>query len=460
MLTASEVAAQTRGFSDFHKAALRRRLWQQVGRPEQRLPPGDWPTFLCRGGRGSGKTRTGAEGLADLIFTHWEGDGDWAVIGPTFADARDTCMEGTSGLLRTLVGLYDDRKWNRSHGQLILRNGATVFCDGANDGALRIQGKNLRGAWCDEVGLWRRGRAGVQGREHQEWWEIAWDESLAFAVRIEPAQIIATGTPKRGHPLVKRLLSDPRVPSVRLKMIDNIANLARHRVEDLMAKYEGTALEAQELEGEYLEEVEGALWTDLLIAEDRWQSEWGEPQLLKTYVGVDPSGGQAEVGIVAAGQIRGRCPCGNRPELPHYAVIEDCSTKGTPEHWANAVHVCAEKVDADAVLGERNYGGDMVESTIRAAAKNDRHPYEDVNASKAKILRAEPISRIYEQHRVHHVGTFDLLEGEMTTYIPGGPSPNRLDALVWSMTKLTERAEGRGKAGRSTYVGRLPEGVA
>ena len=165
-------------------------------------------------------------------------------------------MEGPSGLLRALRGVIDRRTaWNRSHGELWLPNGTRVFCDGADDGAYRIQGKNLRGAWCDEVGLWK----------HQ--WDVAWNHSLQFAVRLEPARIVATGTPKMGNPLVGQLLGDPRIPSTRMRTIDNIDNLHDVAVQDLLKRWQGTRLGQQELEGEYLAEVEGDV-----LRRDWWQA--------------------------------------------------------------------------------------------------------------------------------------------------------------------------------------------
>lgn len=441
----SEVVAEVAGGSDeIAKGRLRRRLWKAMGRAEQQLPEGDWWLFLLRGGRGSGKTRGGAEGLADLIVDNWDGEGDWAVVAPTFADARDVCIEGDSGLLRALAGFYEPGSWNRTMGQLVLKNGATVFTDGANDGALRIQGKNLRGAWCDEVGLWRQGRQGRASDRGRQWWEIAWDESLAFAIRIDPAKIIATGTPKRGHPLVKRLLDDPTVVSRRLRTVDNIKNLSARAIDRLVNKFRGTALEKQELEGEFIDQPEGALWTLDLISEYRWKMEWGQaPNYNLVYVGVDPSGSSSEsageTGIVASGQVAGRCPCGYNTDQAHYAVISDFSLRGEAKARAQAIASCFRATQANKVIGERNYGGDMVAELVRQVG-GDRIPYEDVNATRGKDVRAEPIVLLYQQGRVHHMETFDLLEDQMAGWTrDSGWSPDRLDALVWGLHKLSER---------------------
>ena len=221
--------------------SLRGQLWKELARPEQQQPEGQWRTWYLMGGRGSGKSRTGAE-----TFCSWIRDfptGDWAIVAPTFADARDTCVEAAeSGVLPILGPLVQN--WNRSLGEIMLIDGSRIYLDGADDGALRIQGKNLRGAWCDEVGLWNQ-------------WDRAWNESISFAVRHDPSKIVATGTPKMGHGLVKLLVDDELVPKARMRTSDNVGNLNSSAVKDLYGKYGGSRLGAQELEGEWLEAIEG-----------------------------------------------------------------------------------------------------------------------------------------------------------------------------------------------------------
>jgi phage terminase large subunit-like protein len=406
-------------------------LWSNLRRTEQTTPDGSSWVWYVQGGRGSGKTRTGSESLAEIIITSIEaGDGDeqgdWAVVAPTFGDARDTCVEGPSGLRSALAGWTDGtwtKAWNRSQGQLRLANGATLFADGADDGALRVQGKNLRGAWADEVGLWRR-------------WEQAWDESLAFAVRLDPGVVIATGTPKAGHGLVKRLLfGDPDlgIPPAdhvtRMKMRDNLANLSAQVIARLEGRYQGSTLGRQELEGEYLEDVEGALWSAGLIQMHRLQSA-GE--MSRVVVAVDPPGGATEAGIVIAG-LTLDCLCGVRGA--HAYVLGDRSGKGSPDTWGQAAVDAFDDYEADRIVGEVNYGGDMVEKVVRSVRSGV--PYRAVRATRGKAVRAEPIVALYEQGRVHHIGSFGDLESEQTTWTPESTwSPNRLDALVWALTEL------------------------
>ncbi len=418
------------------KLKLSDALWRNLRRPEQIPPEGDSWVWYVRGGRGSGKTRTGAEALSERIIATIEaGDGDeqgdWGVVAPTFGDARDVCVEGPSGLRSALAGYTDGawhKAWNRSQGQLRLANGATLFADGADDGALRVQGKNLRGAWADEVGLWKK-------------WEKAWDESLAFAVRLDPGVIVATGTPKMGHLLVKRLLyGDPdlNIPpadhNTHMKMVDNIDNLSPVVVEKLLARYSGTTLGKQELDGEYLENVEGALWSTGLIHKYRL-SEAGPS--LRIVVGVDPPGGATEAGIVVAG-ITKDCICGQ--DGAHAYVLADYSGKGSPDQWGSKAVAAFDDLKADRIVGEVNYGGDMVEKVVRSVKAGI--PFKPVRATRGKAVRAEPIVALYEQGRIHHIGTFGDLESEMTTWVPPDHddastwSPNRLDALVWAITEL------------------------
>lgn len=397
--------------------------WQLHARPAQLEPDGDWRVWYVSGGRGSGKTRTGAETLAAWIRRYHDDGlvGDWAVVAPTFGDARDVCIEGPSGLLRALGGrtspyLKPDG-WNRSHGELWLSNGNRVFCDGASDGAFRVQGKNLRGAWTDEIGLWQK-------------WPVAWHESLSFAVRLDPARIVATGTPKQGHGLVKHLLGSPAAHVTRMRLLDNLANLHPDAVDELVRQFEGTRLGRQELEGEFLEDVPGALWTLDLI--DRSRVEVA-PHLDRIVIGVDPSGaadddtGSNSIGIVA---------CGFSAHLQRAYVLADVTVRAGPETWANKVVALYHQLRADLVVAERNFGGDMVRATIHAADRNI--PVRLETSSRGKRLRAEPVALKYDQDLVCHVGHLSELEAQMTSWVPdhGMDSPDRLDALVFALNEL------------------------
>lgn len=389
--------------------------WRDRARPEQLPPDGFGDTlndWYIRGGRGSGKTWDAAHALAEQIISH--PPGDWGVVAPTYADVRDTCMEGESGLLAALGprGGYW-ATWNRSMGELKLSNGATVFADGADDGALRVQGKNLRGVWADEVGLWKATK-----------WEQAWDESIGFAVRIAPAIRIATGTPKRGHPLPKRLAADPLVAQSLLLTEDNIANLDPATVERWQARWGGTTLGRQELRGELLEDSEGALWSRGLI---RYRSA---PHMSRIVIAIDPavssSAESDETGIIAAGL--------GIDTLGY--VLEDRSRQASPAIWAREAIDLYHRRKADIVVAEANNGGEMVSLTLGTVDANV--PVTLVHASRGKQARAEPIVSLYEQGRVFHEDPLPELEDQLCNWDPreGGTSPDRLDALVWAMTNL------------------------
>jgi predicted phage terminase large subunit-like protein len=194
-------------------------------------------------GRGAGKSRSAAEALSDWEANH--PPGEWAIIAPTFADGRDTCVEAPeAGILDVLGPRVAGGGWNRSLGEIHLRSGSKIYVDGADDGALRIQGKNLRGAWCDEIGLWKM-------------WDKAWNESLSFAVRHSPARIVASGTPKMGHGLVRQLVEDSAVVITRMKTSDNVGNLHPSAVAELYSRYGSSRLGQQELEGEWISAIEG-----------------------------------------------------------------------------------------------------------------------------------------------------------------------------------------------------------
>jgi phage terminase large subunit-like protein len=415
-----EPDAPWRTWAAADKLRLRRELWHRVARPEQRIPEGEWRTWYLQGGRGSGKTRSAAEAFAEIIEA--SEPGEWAIVAPTYGAARDVCVEGRSGLLQAL-GLprtYDG--WNRSMGELRLGDGSVVYVDGADDGALRVQGKNLRGVWCDEVGLWRR-------------WDLAWRESIAFAVRLAPALVIASGTPKQGHGLVRLLVEDDTVVKSRLRTSDNLANLSPDAVADLEAAYAGTRRGRQELEGEWLDDVEGALWTMPLVEDARVAVA---PALVRTVVGVDPAGtartDSDETGIVAAGLAADG----------HVYVLADASCQRSPDGWARAVMETYDAVLGDRIVAEKTMGWDMVAHTLRTV--DPSLPITEVHAAKSKRLRAEPVAALYEQGRVHHVGAFPALEDQMCSWVPGDASPDRVDALVYAVSDLVLGKPGRRRS--------------
>lgn len=404
--------------------AIRGMEWRLKANRGQQPPKGEWRTWYIRGGRGGGKTWTGSHQLAEWITDDDHAGKEWAIVAPTFGDARDVCMEGPSGLLKALGLPRSFKGWNRSYGELQLSDGGRVYCDGADDGALRIQGKNLAGLWADEVGLWRQ-------------WRTAWRESIAFAVRVDPAKIVATGTPKRGHPLVKELNDDATIPKTVVRTMDNAANLSASALEDLRRRYEGTTLGQQELEGQVLTDVPGALWRREMFRYERPPQIWaiqgsGQRQLVDDYsrvvVAVDPAvtyGPDAdETGIVVAA---------NRGDVGY--VIDDQSGRFHPTDWAKRAVAAYHVHRADAIVAESNNGGEMVRLTILGVDPTVH--VKLVTASRGKIVRAEPVANLYEQGRVYHVNPYPELEDQLCTYTKDSVvSPDRLDALVWGMTEL------------------------
>lgn len=431
------------------KQAWNQRIrWRLAAHQFQIAPLGKWRGWMLKAGRGAGKTRTGAQDAVEYCL---DNPGyRYAVVAPTQGDVRATCFEGDSGIIAVLTRMGVEYDWQKSVLELHLSNGSLILGYSAEKPD-RLRGPQFHRAWCDELAAWKDAHLGDALNTTFN--------NLNMGLRLgSDARMVITTTPKRVA-LVRELLARPDMVVTNGTTYDNLANLSPTFAEAIL-QYEGTAIGRQELLGELIEEVEGALWKLALIDRDRWRFEWGDtPKLRRVVVGVDPSGGAAEIGIVAAGLIVPPCPCGIRLDQPHYAILDDASLIGTPEVWGRAVVKCGRRWDADLIAGEVNYGGQMVESTIKAGGQDDRMPYEPVTATRGKEVRAEPISRIYEQGRVHHLGAFPSLEDELTTWTQGDKSPNRLDAMVWAMTKLSERAEGRGKAGRSTYAGRLPEGV-
>jgi predicted phage terminase large subunit-like protein len=420
--------------------------WHLRARAEQRPPLGPWRVWYVRGGRGSGKTWTGSNVLAEMAQSTV---GAFGVVAPTFADMRDKCIEGPSGVLAALGTTAAEVRrggspmvemWNRSIGEMRLRNGSTIHGDGADDGAPTIQGFNLNGLWADEVGLWRR-------------WREAWEESIRYAVRMAPARIVATGTPKRGHPLVRALMADPAVVKTLLKTKDNAANLDPALLAELYAKYAGTVLGRQELEGEILDDIPGALWNRTMLdyahPPRRMDTKTREviPDLARIVVAIDPavtSGEDSdETGIVGAG--RGADGRGY--------VLADASCRMPPADWAKRAIGLYHDLRADRIVAEANNGGDLVSTVIRTIDPNV--PVTLVHAARGKRTRAEPISALYEQGRVSHVEPMPELEDQMCSYTgaPGEDSPDRMDALVWALTDVMGVSTGTAWGGGSSWGG-------
>lgn len=350
-----------------------------------------------------------------------------ALVGETAADVRKVMVEGESGILAIsppdFMPIYSPA--NRT---LTWPNGSMAETYNATQPD-QLRGPQHHFAWCDEIAKW-------------QYMQASWDQ-LQFGLRLgdHPQQIVTT-TP-RPLTLIKKMMNDPDTVVTRGRTYDNAANLAAPFLKQIEERYGGTRLGRQELEGEVLEDIPGALWARSNIDQNRRPEAPLEMQ--RIIVAVDPAAsseeGSDETGIVCVGLAR------DADGYNRGYVLADRSIRGTPEEWAKAAVALYREFEADRIVAEKNQGGEMVEAVIRAADRNV--PVTLVHASRGKLLRAEPISALYEQNRVHHVGRFDLLEDQMCTfsqdYDRANGSPDRMDALVWGLTFLFEKITGRRK---------------
>lgn len=374
-------------------------------------------------GRGFGKTRAGAEWVRKVTCgpsplaagKHHR----IAVIAETAADARDVLVEGDSGILAVHPKDYRPL-YEPSKRRLTWPNGAmaTLFNAVEPD---QLRGPQHDAALCDELAKWRYARE-------------TWDQ-LQFGMRLgdHPQQVITT-TP-RPIPLIKEIMADLHTVITRGTTMDNASNLAPSFMKRIVSKYEGTRLGRQELNAEILDDVPGALWTREIIdgAPDDPRRVRQAPELRRVVVAVDPSGTKGDgegddVGIVVAGlgtDGRGY-------------VLADWTCQLSPEGWGRRVVEAYRLFEADRIVGEKNFGGDMVRFVVSTADK--RASYKDVTASRGKVIRAEPISALYEQGKISHVGALPELEDQMCAMTASGyvgeGSPDRADALVWALTEL------------------------
>ena len=392
-------------------------LWAHVSQ----LPPmGDeWRVWLLMAGRGFGKTRAGAEWIHKLATKRPAIR--IALIGASIADARSIMVEGVSGLLRVADLRQCRLEWEPSNSRVTWpnRSEARLFSGDHADG---LRGPEFDIAWCDELAKWREGPA-------------AWD-NLQFALRRGPRPRVLVTTTPRPIALLKRIGEDRLTVTTRGRTSDNVS-LDEQFAEIMHATYGGTRIGRQERDGEFLEDVEGALWPRELIERSRAEPPAAFDRIV---VGVDPPAGASEgsdaCGIVVAGSREGRL-----------YVLEDASARGlSPEGWASRVAAAAARWNTSQVVAEANNGGLMVQSVLQAA---DLGLFVRlVHATKGKSARAEPIALKFETGKAFFAGEFAELEAELGGMIAGGGyegpgrSPDRADAMVWAMTVLSETRSG------------------
>lgn len=402
----------------------RKLLTEWVPLPHQ-IPPADddWLLWLLLAGRGAGKT----DACAHYVNEHVNGPPCFpgghrvGIIAPTLGDVSDACVNGPSGLR---AHNPDVQEITRKGGTYVIwPNGSEAKEFGAHtaDDVERLRaGGNRCLVWCEELAAWRQ-------------LEPAW-QHMRFGLRVGARpHVVASTTPKPRKHLIK-LIEDPRT---RISTASTKSNphLAQSIRDDLLHTYGNTRLGRQELDAELLTEVEGALWTQRQI--DDFRVRRAPEDLVRIIVGVDPSGGSTddhdEQGILIAA----------KGADGHGYVLADRSCRESPDGWGRRAVQGFVDFEADKIVAEKNYGGEMVEAVVNAAAKamGVSIAYKPVNASRGKRLRAEPIHQLYEQGLIHHVGTFPELEDQQTEWVPesGKASPDRLDALVWALTELFVR---------------------
>lgn len=409
--------------------------WELWARPNQLEPDPilkngeQWVTWLILAGRGFGKTRCGAE-----TIIKWVQQGHCrriALIAQDSADARDVMVEGESGILACSPRDFKP-KYEPSKRRLTWPNGAVGTLFSAEDYD-SLRGPQFDGAWCDELCKWRYAQE-------------AWD-NLQFGLRLgeHPKQIITT-TP-RPMTLLKEIVLRSDTAITKGSTMENLANLAPPFKKQVIDKYLGTRTGRQELDAEILDDVPGALWSRAMIDASRIRPVDSVtpiilPDFVRIVIAVDP---QKEVGEAAAETgitVHGRDQAGDG------YLLEDLSINGTPEEWGRAAVMAFDDWAGDQIVYEANQGGEMVAAVLRQAAKSlkdeglrtaDFVPLKAVHATRGKIVRAEPVSQLYEQKKIHHVGYFPELEDQLCEYTPDGSmgySPDRMDALVWGFTEL------------------------
>lgn len=389
--------------------------WYGFENDGQREPQGDWRIWLIQAGRGFGKTRAGSEWVSQVARD--VPGARIALVAATMADGQRVMIEGPSGLI-AVARDHEPVRWVRERRELRFANGAVAMLYSAEAGE-ELRGPEHHAAWCDELAKWRRG-------------EAAWD-NLMMGLRLgDRPRVVVTTTP-RSNAVMRRIKAAPGIAETFGRTREN-PWLPDSFVAAMLDSYGGTRLGRQELDGELLEDVEGALWTRALVERCRVDADSiGKP--VRVVIGVDPpatSHGDA-CGIVAAALLRdGRL-----------AVVEDASVeKAAPGVWAQAVAATAARWGAERVIAESNMGGEMVTAVLAQA--DIALPVRTVHASVGKARRAEPVALAYERGQVVHAGVFEGLEDELCGlqvgggYAGPGRSPDRADACVWALAALLE----------------------
>ncbi len=376
--------------------------WSAQARPAQRWPEGDWRIWLVLAGRGWGKTRTGAEAVRHAIT---RGARRIALVGRTLTDARAIMVDGASGL-RSVCPPGERPVLIAMRRELRFANGVRAFLYSGDRPDL-LRGPEHDFAWGDEVAAWR----------YPETLDM-----LLMGLRLgQDPRLVLTTTP-RPTALIRNLAAGGDVFLTRGRTLDNAGNLPPPVLDFLQRRYAGSRLGRQELDGEILGDAEGALFRMGDIDAARCSEP---PALSRIVIGLDPAVGSGTTGIVIAGA----------DERGHAYVLGDHSARLSPLGWAREVAACVTRYGAHAVIAESNQGGDLIAANLALADMDAA--IRPVHARQSKQDRAGPVAALYEAGRVHHAGQFAELEEQMTGWVPGsGSSPDRLDALVWTVGDL------------------------
>jgi len=331
--------------------------------------------------------------------------------GQMKADVRDTIVEiGDSSIMRVALPWFRPM-YEPSKRRLTFPNGSICLIY-SGDEPDQLRGPQHQKAWVDELAKFK-------------YPVETWDNLEMGLRKGDNPQVICTTTP-RPIKIIRDLIADSRTVQTRGSTLDNAANLNPLFIERMQSKYEGTWLGRQEINGDILGDKPEALWKRSDIDDNKVRQI---PELSYVVVGVDPAAtskaGSDDTGIIAAGKSKDG----------HFYILEDYTVHDTPQKWGNAAITAYHKHQANKIIGETNNGGEMVEHTLKTIDSNI--PFKAVHASRGKATRAEPVSALYEQGRIHHFGTFPELEDQLCEWVPGAEkSPDRLDALVWVITEL------------------------
>lgn len=421
----ADVAVQDRFLSELDEGELMALpfLFEFWAMPHQLPPKGDWRSWVIMGGRGAGKTRAGAEWVRAQVEGARPLDAGRcrrvALVGETIEQVREVMIFGDSGILACSPA---DRRpdWEATRKRLVWPNGAVATVHTAHDPE-GLRGPQFDAAWVDELAKWKKA-------------EETWDQ-LQFALRLGDDPRVCVTTTPRNVGVLKKLLASSSTVTTHAPTEANAANLAGSFLEEVRARYRGTRLGRQELDGVLLADAEGALWTSERIEAGRVRDV---PLLDRIVVGLDPAtttgAGSDECGIVVVGaQTQGP------PQDWRAVVLADCTVQGaTPSGWARAAISAMVQYGADRLVAEVNQGGQMVVEVLRQV--DPLVPVKSVHASRGKVARAEPVAALYEQGRVGHVAGLDALEDQMCRMtargFEGTGSPDRVDALVWALHEL------------------------